>query len=194
MDLLANYLCTKGYAVMCPDLPGHILGASTRPLTCFAEAKQAVIECAEYAKQHWNLPVVLAGHSLGGAASLCAAAELNWVAGVCAIAIGIDAGRGFSGPIGQAMRENRQRYLQGCDAEQILQQVSQAMHAFRGIGDRPTTLVAAKGDVIMTEQEIRELAAQCTPPADVQTVNATHLTAPDACKALLLRFLQRCGH
>lgn len=189
MDLLANYLCEKGVPVMCPDLPGHILGASTRPMHGFSDACLAVQECADYARQLWSMPVVLAGHSLGGAASLCVAAEQPHVAGAVGITIGLDAGRGFNTPIGLAMRASRQSYLVGCTPELMLSEVRSAMHGFTGIGGRPLLLVSARGDVIMSEEEIQQLALQCQPVAQTVQVNATHLTAPDACKVLLLRFL-----
>ncbi len=189
MDLLANYLCERGVPVMCPDLPGHILGASTRPMRGFRDACLAVRECAEYARQLWSMPVVLAGHSLGGAASLCIAAELPHIAGAVGITIGLDAGNGFNTPIGQAMRASRRSYLIGCTPEQMLSEVRTAMHGFTGLGGRPLLLVSAKGDVIMSEEEIQQLALQCQPAAQTVQVNATHLTAPDACKVLLLRFI-----
>lgn len=188
MDLLANYLCGKGLPVLCPDLPGHLLGASSRQVSGFSDVCLAIRECAEYARQLWSMPLVLAGHSLGGAASLCVTADLPWVTGAVGIAIGIDAGRGFDGPIGQSMRASRSGYLAGCTPELMLAEVRESMHDFRGIGDRPLLLVAAKGDVIMSADEINELATQCQPVATVVEVNATHLAAPDACKALLHRY------
>ena len=82
---VAGELATKGFAVLRFDFTG--LGSSEGEFanTNFSSNVADLIKAADYMRQHYQAPAVLIGHSLGGAAVLAAAGEIEEVKAVATI-------------------------------------------------------------------------------------------------------------
>ncbi len=61
------------------------------------------------------------------------------------------------------------------------------------INNIPLLFVAARQDVLITIERVESLAAQASDSARVITVEASHLDAPDRCRAPLSHWLEEQG-
>ena len=88
---IAGELSAKGIAVLRFDFTG--LGASDGDFanTNFSSNVGDLVRAAEFLRQNYEAPSVLVGHSLGGAAVLCAALQIPEVKAVATIGAPADA-------------------------------------------------------------------------------------------------------
>ncbi|WP_194774791.1 bifunctional alpha/beta hydrolase/OsmC family protein [Pararhodonellum marinum] len=82
---ISDALCREGIAVLSFDFTG--LGNSEGDFedTDFSSNVQDLIDAAKYLEEHFEAPELLVGHSLGGAASILAADQIESVLGVVTI-------------------------------------------------------------------------------------------------------------
>ncbi|MFZ7125199.1 MAG: alpha/beta fold hydrolase [Desulfobacterales bacterium] len=87
---ISKALCREGIGVLRFDFTG--LGESEGDFadTSFSTNVEDLIDAADYLKQHFQAPVILIGHSLGGAAVLQAASEIPSARAVAVIAAPAD--------------------------------------------------------------------------------------------------------
>ncbi len=87
---LSRALSINGIAVLRFDFTG--LGESEGDFadTNFSSNIEDLIEAAQYLEEHYKAPAIVIGHSLGGAAAICAAAQLDYVRAVATLGVPFD--------------------------------------------------------------------------------------------------------
>lgn len=192
MDLLAGYLCGRGYGCVTFDFRGHKLGGSTGELTGVHDAMEDMQAASAYAMARFHSTrCALVGHSMGGMVALSLAGRIPSVAGVAAIAIGTHPSRGFATVIGQAMHVQRAGYVAGIEPKRLLEQLDGLGPTVAALYGRPSLFVIARSDVLVAPDTVRELAALAGPDAQVVEVAASHLDAPQRCRGAVAAWLDR---
>ncbi len=195
LDGLASYLAGRGCCALTFDFPGHKLGGSGGEMTCAADAASAVRRALSWLRKEFGgRPIVLIGHSLGAAASLHVAGT-EWtsgardLAGVASLCMGDNPASGFAGPLGQAMLAQRGDYVAGLAAAALLQEVGALLPACRDL-PIPSLLIAARQDILISPGSVERLAETIGPLCRLETIEATHLDAPDRARPLLMRWIE----
>jgi pimeloyl-ACP methyl ester carboxylesterase len=192
MDLMAAYLAQRGYQCLTFDCRGHKLGASTGLLTELHQAVDDLRTAARWAMEHFQLGnCVLAGHSMGALLSFAAAVGMDEVIGVAAVAVGPQPTHGFRSPVGQAMLALRSDYVEGIEPMRLLEQLEELVPTVDQFGDRPTLFVAAKADVLVKSEKMRELSERAGQRAEFQEIEGSHLDAPDRARGTVAGWLDR---
>lgn len=192
MDLLAAYLCGRGYSCLAFDFRGHKLGGSNGELNAASEAVEDLDAAAQWAGAHFGpVPCVLVGHSMGALVSLVLAGQRPEIAGVAAIATGPRPTRGFAGKVGQAMLAQRADYVTGLEPLRLLAQMDELAQGIGALDGRPALFVAARGDVLMKPEKVRELALRVGPTAEYVEVDGSHLEAPDRARGVVANWLDQ---
>ena len=199
MDILAGYLAGRGYEGVTFDFVGHKLGATGGAMVRAAQAIENVQDVLGWFRDRTEARrIVLIGHSMGGAASLAAAAQEQndfaggkaKLAGVVSIAMGLNPSQGFSGAIGKAMLQQRADYVTGAPALELVQGVDKLVEQAAQLGDLPLLLAAAKQDVIVPVERIEALSRLVANASLIQ-MESSHLEAPDRARAAILQWLDR---
>lgn len=209
LDSLANYLATRGFESLTFDFVGHKLGCSGGEMQTIGQAPGNLADAL-----HWLRAVseaeqiVLIGHSMGAAAALATAAwELTErstpeligkssgredlgapLAGVICICMGADPAAGFETAIGKAMLEQRQDYIAGARAIDLVHEIEGLAMSAAGLGPLPALFIAAKQDVLVSVDRVIRLA-QLAPNSTVQVIESSHLEAPDKSRAAVYSWL-----
>lgn len=201
LDSLAGYLAMRGYEGLTFDFVGHKLGGSGGEMRAMRQAPENLRDALVWLRQcSVAEDVVLIGHSMGAAAALQVAA---WeqaspkhaaipLSGIVCMCMGIGPSRGFDSPIGQAMLAQREDYVAGAPALQLLTEINDMVRAVDGIGTIPALFIAAKQDVLVSVQRVEELASHA-PDSAMEVVETTHLEAPDRSRAPIYKWLARFG-
>lgn len=198
MDSLASYLASRGYPGITFDFVGHKLGASGGEMRYLMQAADNLQDVLDWVRQRLQPPrVVLAGHSLGGLATLAvAAAELETpaasgvsLAGIACLCVGVSPGHGFESAVGQIMLNQRSDYVVGAPAWQLVGQLDELAASAERIDDLPTLLVAASQDILVPESRVHSLAARIGNAATVAVIESSHLEAPERSRRTLLEWL-----
>jgi pimeloyl-ACP methyl ester carboxylesterase len=211
MDNLASYLAMRGYEALTFDFVGHKLGGSGGTMESMAQAPGNLRDALFWLRGVTDAErIVLIGHSMGAAAALVAAA---WeaadlaspaligkiaanqtpgppLAGVVCLCMGTEPSRGFDTTIGQAMLEQRQDYVSGAPALQLLREIDGLVASAAQIGSLPVLFIAAKQDVLVSVERVERLAAM-TQNGSVQVIDSSHLEAPDRARAAIYSWLSR---
>lgn len=197
MDSLASYLAAKGYEGIAFDIIGHKSGASTGKLERMIQAPECLRDVLHRCQNtlSWT-NVVLVGHSLGAASSLQVAAweqqnPQSKVAGIVALCMGDEPAHGFETPVGKAMLSQREAYIDGAPALQLLLELADLVHSLPKLELLPTLFIAAKQDVLVTPSRVKAFANRIAPHADFAEIESSHLEAPDKARTTLLRWLEK---
>jgi pimeloyl-ACP methyl ester carboxylesterase len=192
MDLLAGYVASRGYPCLTFDCRGHKLGATGGRLDDLADAVNDVRAAASWAKRHFEVDrCVLVGHSMGGILSVAAAAEMDDVAGVCAIAIGPEPTAGFRSTAGIAMLAQRADYVEGMEPLTLLEGLGSLVPLIHNLSEISALFVAARGDILVKSEKLRELSLQAGPLAEFAEIDGSHLEAPDRARGTVANWLDR---
>lgn len=193
MDQLAAYLCGRGYPCLAFDFRGHKLGGSTGELNAASEAVEDLDAAVQWARTHFERSsCALVGHSMGALISLVVASQQPEVTCVVAIATGSQPTRGFAGKVGQAMLTQRADYVVGLEPSRLLAQMDALAQNIGTLDGRPALFVAARGDVLMKPESVRELALRVVgPQAEYVEVDGSHLEAPDRARGVVGNWLDR---
>ncbi len=192
VDLLASYICARGYRCITFDFRGHKLGASTGRMERAEDALQDLRAVSDWALELSSASgCVLAGHSIGGLAALVLAAEHPNVLGAIAIGAGPTPTAAFHRPMGLAMLSQRADYVEGAPPLEIFRGWDRLMQEWKGLGQRPALLVAASADGLVKPARVRALAERCGPRAQFSEVDANHLEAPDRARGIVADWLDR---
>ncbi len=197
MDSLASYLASKGYPGVAFDIIGHKGGGSTGKLERIGQAPECLRDVLHYCETQLNFSrTILVGHSLGAASSLQVAAweqsNLNTtLSGVVAMCMGNEPARGFDTPVGKAMLTQREAYIDGAPALQLLLELADIVHALPQIEDFPVLFIAARQDVLVTPDRVQAFARRIASHADFAEIESSHLDAPDKAKTALVRWLEK---
>ena len=192
LDVLASYLCSRGYGCVTFDFRGHKLGGSTGELRSAEDVVTDLKAAASWAVEQFGcLETCLVGHSMGALTSLILAARDSTIAGVAAIATGPHPSSGFRQPVGIAMLSQRADYVTGIEPMALLEQMDRLAEQVAQNPPKPTLLVAAAGDVIARPTRVREMAALIGGHVEISEIDASHLDAPDRARGTVANWLDR---
>ena len=192
LDVLASYLCSRGFGCVSFDFRGHKLGGSDGSITHAADIVLDLTSAAQWAMERFGcLETALVGHSMGALTSLAVAAREAWVSGVAAIATGPNPSAGFRQPVGVAMLSQRSDYVTGIEPMKLLEQMDVIAENVRQNPPRPTLLVAARSDVIAKPGRVKEMADRIGPHAEYAEIDSGHLDAPDRSRGAVANWLDR---
>ena len=192
MDLLASYLAVRGYPCLTFDCRGHKLGATGGRLDDLDDAVQDVRAAATWSMRHFETErCVLGGHSMGGLLSIAAAAEIELVAGVFAIASGPDPASGFQSTAGQTMLAQRADYVDGLPPSELLKQLATLVPLTAHVAHIPSLFIAMRGDILVKAVKVRELAERAGPKGEFIEIDGGHLGAPDRARGPVANWLDR---
>lgn len=193
MDLMAGYLCHRGWECVAFDFRGHKLGASTGEMHAPDDAVADLGAAAHWAMlETGRSEAILVGHSMGGVASVVVGSRLASVVAVVGLACGVGTAHEFGTPAGAAMVRQRDDYVAGAPARQVLAGLDPLLADVRGMWPRPALLVAARGDIVVKARRVRDLAERIGPTAEVLVADAGHYDVPDLARGAVANWLD--GH
>lgn len=194
LDALAFYLATEGVRSLAFDFLGHKLGCSSLPLRRAQDLTSNVLDAVSFAR---NLPgvktVVTAGHSMGAAASIGAAAESSAVDGTIAMCTAFGRSKSLDGPTMLGGLRNRACYVDGPSPEELTQTMDACTARIGEIAPRPVLVVAASRDAIVAPSAVHALFDAAGDPKTYELVDATHTDCADRAKFVIVRWLRARG-
>ncbi len=212
LDGLASYLAGRGYSGLTFDAIGHKLGGTGGSMESIRQAADNLQDALVWLQESLRSSksevkrVVIVGHSMGGAAALVVAAQeqrrlrdikmteaVPSLAGIVCVCIGTDPFRGFSSAIGKAMLSQRQDYVAGTPAGQLLHELDTLVLEAKNVGDMPALFIAAKQDVLLPVERVEALAAMVGSHAKIASIDSSHLKAPDKSRGTILNWLSEQG-
>ncbi len=194
LDGLAFYLATEGLRALTFDFQGHKLGCSSLPLARAEDLVRNVLDACACARALPSVrTVVAAGHSMGAAATIAAAAQAPEVAGVIAMCTGLARSLAMeSGALIGGLR-NRACYVAGPPPEEITRTMDACTTRIGAIAPRPLLVVAADNDAIVGLSAVRALFEAAGEPKDFAVISATHTDCAERAKFAILRWLRARG-
>jgi pimeloyl-ACP methyl ester carboxylesterase len=200
VDGLAGYLAGRGYEAVTFDFVGHKLGCSGGAMERTGQAAENTRDALAWLRRRTAADrIVLVGHSMGAASVLQVAAwerqnppaEGPKLAGIVCMGMGLEPAKEFQSPIGQAMLTQRQDYVVGAPALELLTGLRTMVLAAREIGDLPALFLSAKQDVLVSPARVEALAALVGPSASVLSIDSSHLEAPDRSRGPIAQWLEK---
>ncbi|CEK15306.1 predicted hydrolase or acyltransferase of alpha/beta superfamily [Chthonomonas calidirosea] len=189
LDGLANYLSAHGYPCLTFDFVGHKLGGTGGELYHPEQIVENACEALLWLHATRAKRVVTVGHSMGGYGAIMAAAKHpDRVAGVATLCTGTHPIRGFLTPVGQAMLRQRADYINGVSIIQFLEQFDSL--TLPQLPFLPILCIAGTQDIVVSVDQVKELAALLGPTHQIATIETSHLEAPDRSRATLLSWLR----
>jgi pimeloyl-ACP methyl ester carboxylesterase len=200
LDLLAGYLAGKGCVGLTFDFVGHKPGCSGGEMQRMAQAVENLRDALAWLRAQTTAEnVVLIGHSMGAAAALNLAAQERKrpadadrpkLAGLVCMCMGLEPATGFDSPLGRTMLAQRQDYVAGAPARQLLAELNTLVLAAKGVAEGlPALFIAAKQDVLVSVARVEALAALTGPDAAVTVIDSSHLEAPDRSRGVIAQWL-----
>lgn len=186
LDGLASHLCYFGYEVVNFDFPGHKMGASRGKLehpTQLLEAFTLARRCAVCEK------VVLLGHSMGAAAAVRAAVEMEGVHGLVVLGMGADPTARFADKIVTSAFEWGELYVEGLKAKEFLSEMKEELLPYMNDVTVPSLVIGGTKDFIIPAKEVKELAQWAQGPSAVKMLDCSHSDLPDAAKKDIRKWL-----
>ena len=192
LDLVASYCANRGYIGLTHDLRGHKLGSTGGQLVNLGDCLHDIQTCANWLIKTTHIErVVLAGHSLGAILSIAAAKDIAQCCGVISVATGPKPTQGFRSAAGAAMLAQRSDYVAGADPREILEQAELLVSNSRIPDGIPTLFVAARNDLLVKVDSVRELANFASDQSEIIEVDAAHLDAPERARGSIANWLDR---
>ena len=194
LDALAFYLATEGVRSLTIDFLGHKLGCSSLPLRQASDLCANVLDAVAFAR---NLPgvrsVVVAGHSMGAAASIGAAAESKSIDGVIAMCTAFGRNKSLEGPTMLGGLRNRACYVDGPSPEELTRTMDACTARIAEIAPRPLLVVAASKDAIVAPSAVHALFEAAGEPKIYELVDANHTDCAERAKFVVMRWLRARG-
>ena len=200
MDSLASYLASRGRTCLTYDAVGHKLGGTGGKMMHMLQAAENMTAALAWLRSETDpVSVALVGHSMGAASAIAAAeADLSApakgakLAGICCLCMGMNPTRGFESTLGAAMLVQRSDSVAGAPAANLLAGLDRLLASAPRLRSYalPTLLVAARSDVLLPVENVRELAEQIGDSAELRVIDAQHIDAPDKARGVVANWLQ----
>lgn len=192
LDVLAAYLCSKGWPCMTFDFRGHKLGASAGSMETAADGVEDLRAVIGYARMRWSSPrLVLIGHSMGGALALAISGDDPSIAGVGVLGASASVVRGFDTPAGEALMAQRGDYVEGAPAAQVLREAGELCRAASPPAGCRMLFVAARGDIVVRAESVKALAERYGEAAQFIMVDGGHMDLPIRARGHVANWLER---
>ncbi|WP_054949085.1 alpha/beta hydrolase [Numidum massiliense] len=188
LDGLASYLCYIGYEVVNLDFPGHKMGASRGKLT----HPEDLIEAVQLARRSTEQSrVVLLGHSMGAAAAVGAATQIDGVVGLVTLGMGANPEARFNNKYVTSALKWGSMYVEDLDGEQFLQHMKKELLPRIQDVTVPALVVGATKDFIIPVSSVKQLAALASGPTAVEILETSHQDLPEDAKKTVRRWLEQ---
>lgn len=188
LDGLASYLCYFGYEVINVDFPGHKMGASRGPLDHPAQLIES-LKLARRCTKRDN--IVLLGHSMGAAAAVRAATEMDEAIGLVALGMGADPAARFEDKIVTSTLEWGALYVEDLDGKHFLTRIKGELLPHMKNVTVPSLVIGGTKDFIIPAQEVKKLAEMAQGPSTVKLLDCSHSDLPDAAKKDIRQWLEQ---
>lgn len=186
LDGLASHLCYFGYEVISLDFPGHKMGASRGNL----EHPVQLLEALRLARRCTDREeIVLMGHSMGAAAAVRAAAEMEGVRGLVVMGMGRNPAARFTDKIVSSAFKWGEMYVEDLDAEFFLTQMKEQLLPYMEEVDVPSLVIGGTEDFIIPVAELKKLAQMAVGPTTVKLLQCSHSDIPEAAKKEIRNWL-----
>ena len=165
LDSLCAFLASHGFAVYSLDFPGHKLGASGGTLERVEDLIDAFAAVVALARRRGAGPIYAVGHSMGAITALCAAARDRAIAGAVSIATGGGRPQALQALAGRGVVDLRSSYVDGLSLPEIASAWGPILdEALPRLAGRPTLVIAAERDGMVTRASVDELFARVPEP------------------------------
>lgn len=187
LDGLASHLCYFGYEVINFDFPGHKMGASRGKL----EHPYQLVESFELARRCTTRErMVLLGHSMGAAAAVRAAVEMDEVHGLVVLGMGADPTARFGDKIVTSAFKWGELYVEGLDAAAFLTQIKDQLLPYMAKINVPSLIIGGTKDFIIPVGEVKKLSELAQHPSTVKLLPCTHNDLPEEAKKDVRKWLE----
>jgi pimeloyl-ACP methyl ester carboxylesterase len=189
LDGLAAFLASHGFAIWSVDFPGHKLGASGGRLESVEDVVEAMLAAARTARESGIATLYAAGHSMGAAAALLAAARDPGFVGTIAIATGL--GRpSILDAFSERSIDLRSRYVDGLTLPELFAQIEPLLReALPRLAGRPQLYIAAERDMMVSLSSARALYDAAPEPKAFVTIASDHTFAGENARGSVLAWL-----
>lgn len=188
LDGLASYLCYFGYEVINLDFPGHKMGASRGKLehpSQLVEALQLARQCTDRDK------IVLLGHSMGAAAAVRAATEMEEAVGLVVLGMGADPTARFDDKIVTSTLQWGALYVEELDGKEFLLRIKDDLLPRMKNVSVPSLVVGGTKDFIIPVQEVKKLAEMAQGPNTLKLLECNHSDIPELGKKEIRQWLEK---
>lgn len=190
LDSLCAFLASHGFAVYSLDFPGHKLGASGGTLERVEDLIDAFAAVVALARRRGAGPIYAVGHSMGAITALCAAARDRAIAGAVSIATGWGRPQALQALAGRGVVDLRSSYVDGLSLPEIASAWGPILdEALPRLAGRPTLVIAAERDGMVTRASVDELFARVPEPKSFATVASDHTLAGENSRSAILAWL-----
>lgn len=188
LDGLASHLCYFGYEVISLDFPGHKMGCSRGKL----EHPTQLLEAFELARRCTDRDeVVLLGHSMGAAAAVRAAAEMEGIRGLVVLGMGADPAARFADKLVTSVFKWGELYVENLDAEAFLAQMKEELLPYMKDVTVPSLVIGGTEDFIIPVGEAKKLAQMAQGPNTVKLLECNHSDIPEEAKKDVRNWLEK---
>jgi pimeloyl-ACP methyl ester carboxylesterase len=191
LDALCAFLASHGFAIYSLDFPGHKLGASGGTLRSVDDLFAAVEAVVRFARERGARTVYTLGHSMGATTALCVAGRDPSLAGAVAIATGYGRPTALDALAARGVVDLRSSYVDGLTLQDVAHEWEpQLQTALPQLADRPTLVIAATRDGMVSQASVRELYDRIPGAAKTfATVESDHTYAGENSRSTVLQWL-----
>jgi alpha-beta hydrolase superfamily lysophospholipase len=190
LDPLCAFLAGHGFTVYSLDFPGHKLGASGGRLRSADDLVDAMAAVVRLARGRGAETLYTLGHSMGATTALCTAGDDPTIAGAVAIATGYGRPQALEALARGGVVDLRSAYVDGLPLPELAAQWQLILDdALPRLAGRPTLLIAAERDGMVSRASVDELFARAPEPKAFATVASDHTTAGENARAAVLGWL-----
>jgi pimeloyl-ACP methyl ester carboxylesterase len=191
LDAMCAFLASHGCAIYSLDFPGHKLGASGGRLRSADDLFDAMGAVVRFARERGAHTVYTLGHSMGATTALCVAGRDPSLAGAVAIATGYGRPTALNALAARGIVDLRSSYVDGLTLQDVAREWEPRLQAaLPGLDGRPTLVVAASRDGMVSHASVRELYDRIPGTAKTfATVESDHTLAGENSRSAILQWL-----